>query len=54
MQWRDQPLCAHLVWANDHHWVAHMPATGKVQGVAVVQTPMAEPPGVNMACIMAP
>ena len=35
--------------ANDHHWVEHMPATGKLQGVAGVQTPMVEPPGVNMA-----
>ena len=43
-QWREQPLCAYLLWANDHHQVAHMPAMGKLQRVAMVQTPMVEPP----------
>ena len=44
-QWREQPLCAYLVWANDHHQVTHMPAMDKLQGIAMVHTPMAEPQG---------
>ena len=31
-----------------------MPATGKLQGVAMVQTPMVLPPRVNMESSMAP
>ena len=54
MWWREQPLCAYLVWANDPHQVAHMPVTGKLQGMAMVQTPMVEPPRVDMASSMAP
>ena len=40
--------------AHDHHQVAHMPATGKFQRVATVQTQTVEHPGVNMASSMAP
>ena len=32
------------MWANDHHQVVHMPAMGKLQIVAMVQTPTVEPP----------
>ena len=43
-QWKEQPLCVYLVWANDHHQVAHMPAMGKFQRVVMEQTTMVEPP----------
>ena len=42
------------VWANDPHQVAHMPAMGKLQGAAMVQTPAVKPPGMNMPSSMAP
>ena len=45
---------SYLVCANDHHQVAHMPAMGKLQWVAMAQTPMVEPPGMNMASSMVP
>ena len=32
------------MWTNDHHQVAHMPAMGKLQRVAKVQTLTVEPP----------
>ena len=34
-------------------WPSHMPAMGKLQRVAMVQTPMVEPPDLNMASSMA-
>ena len=49
-----QPLCAYLAWANDHHHIAHMPATGKLQGVEGVQTPMVECQKLDMVSSMAP
>ena len=53
-QWREQLLCAYLMWANDHSQVACMPPMGKLQRVAVVQIPMVESPQVTMASSMAP
>ena len=43
-QWREQPLYAYLALTNDHHQVTQMPAMGKLQGVAMVQTLIVEPP----------
>ena len=53
-QWREQPLGAFVVWANEHHQDVHMPSMGMLQGVVVVQPLMAEPPLVNMASRMEP
>ena len=48
-QWKEQPLSALLAWATDNHQEAHIPARGILQRVVALQTPILEPPLVNMA-----
>ena len=53
-QLRVHPIGAFLVCANEHHQATHMPTMDKFQKAAMLQTPMVEPPLLNMASSMVP